>query len=426
MREIKCAVFDLDGTLTQSEEGIFNCVRYALDQMGMPQHDEAVMRRFVGPPLGWSFREYSGMNEAQVEQALKLFRKRYNDVGLFENQVYPGIRRLLRTLKQEGWYVAVATGKPEIPAKRILAYFHLDRYFDRIVGTHEHQAAEKKEMIINALPEKWDEAWMIGDRSFDVDGGRAVGIHTIGVGYGYGTEEELRGCGCDHYAETVQDVMDILCPGAKAPKGYFVSMEGLDGAGKSTQIALLTQELERFGFEVKHSREPGGCPVAEKIRDLLLDRENAAMAPMTEALLYAASRAQHVREVIRPTLAEGKLLLCDRFVDSSVAYQGGGRQLGVEQVLAMNEPAVDGTLPCATVYLELEHRQALKRRTAASTPDRIEMETEQFHARVEAAYHALIARDPERFVVVDAARAPEEIARDVLTGVLAKLTEAEE
>ena len=166
--------------------------------------------------------------------------------------------------------------------------------------------------------------------------------------------------------------------------------------------------------------------MAEKIRDLLLDRENAAMAPVTEVLLYAASRAQHVREVIRPTLAEGKLLLCDRFVDSSVAYQGGGRQLGVEQVLAMNEPAVDGTLPCATVYLELEHRQALKRRTAASTPDRIEMETEQFHARVEAAYHALIARDPERFVVVDAARTPEEIARDVLTGVLAKLTEAEE
>ncbi len=202
-------------------------------------------------------------------------------------------------------------------------------------------------------------------------------------------------------------------------------MEGLDGSGKTTQIEMLTQSLTRFGFEVQHSREPGGCPVAEEIRRVILDRNNKDMEAVAEAYLYAASRAQHVRQVIRPALSAGKLLLCDRFVDSSVAYQGGGRKLGVDQVLNINASAVDGTLPTATVYLELDHVTALMRRCRATELDRIEMETEQFHARVEKAYHELIDRDPARFVVVGAARDKEAIAADVLAGVLDKLTEAE-
>ena len=425
MCEIKCAVFDLDGTLNQSEEGIFKCTQYALQEMHLPPLDEATLRKFIGPPLGWSFKEYCGMSEEEAEEALRLYRVRYNDVGLFENCVYPGVRRLLRTLKRQGWYVAMATGKPEIPARRIMKYFRLDKYFDRMVGTGEHMGADKEQLIRTALPEKWDTAWMIGDRKFDVEGGRAVGIHTIGVGYGYGTEAELREAGCEAYAETVQDVIDILCPGAPVPEGYFVSMEGLDGSGKTTQIDLLTEGLTRFGFEVQHSREPGGCPVAEEIRKVILDRNNKDMEAVAEAYLYAASRAQHVRQVIRPALSAGKLLLCDRFVDSSVAYQGGGRKLGVDRVLNINASAVDGTLPTATVYLELDHVTALMRRCKATEPDRIEMETEQFHARVEKAYHELIDRDPARFVVVDAARDKETIAAAVLAGVLDKLTEAE-
>ena len=175
-----------------------------------------------------------------------------------------------------------------------------------------------------------------------------------------------------------------------------------------------------------HSREPGGTPIGEKIREILLDRNNAEMTDMTEALLYAAGRAQHVREKIRPTVAEGKVLLCDRFLDSSVAYQGGGRQLGVDQVLAINEAAVDGMLPLATVYLDLDHRASLKRRSAASELDRLEMEKEEFHARVEEGYHALIARNPERYVVVDARGDRDEIAKQISSEVLKKLFAAEE
>lgn len=425
MCPMKCVVFDLDGTLTQSEEGIFNCALYTADRLGVPRPDTATLRKFVGPPLKWGFQEYMGLNDEQAERALAIYRERYATIGLFENRVYPGIRRLLRTLKQEGWYVAIATGKPDIPAKRIMAHFRLERYFDRIIGTNERLGPDKPKLITEALPARYDEAWMVGDRLFDVEGGRALGIHTIGVGYGYGTEEELRQAGCEVYAPTVQDVIDTLCPGVHPSKGLFLSMEGLDGSGKSTQISLLTEGLLRYGFEVVHSREPGGCPVSEAIRQVILDRANVGMTAETEALLYAAARAQHVRQVIRPTMAAGKLLLCDRFVDSSVAYQGGGRQLGVQQVLDINAPAVDGTLPCATVYLEIGHEAALRRRASVSTPDRIEMEEEAFHARVEQAYHELINRDPGRFVVVDATRSPQAIADEVLARVLDKLTEAE-
>lgn len=422
---LKCAVFDLDGTLTQSEEGIYNCAIYAADRMGFERPDAQTLRKFVGPPLRWSFIELMGMTEEQAEQAQEIYRERYSETGLFENRVYPGIRRLLRTLKQEGWYTAIATGKPEEPARRIIQYFRLDGLFDAIVGTGDHMGPDKDKLIRTALPESYGEAWMIGDRKFDIAGGLSVGIHTIGVGYGYGSEEELRTAGCEVYCPTVQDVIDTLCPGVQPPRGHFLSMEGLDGSGKTTQMKLLTDSLERFGFEVVRSREPGGDAVAEKIRDVLLDRENTAMQTMTEAILYAAGRAQHVRTVIRPTIAQGKLLLSDRFVDSSVAYQGGGRELGVEQILAINAPAVDGTMPSATVYLDIDHQTSLSRRLAASVPDRIEMEQEAFFARIEQAFRELIRREPERFVVVDATLQPEEIGRQVFEQILDRLTREE-
>ena len=202
-------------------------------------------------------------------------------------------------------------------------------------------------------------------------------------------------------------------------------MEGPDGSGKGTQLERLTDTLDRYGFEVVRSREPGGSPIGEKIRDLLLDRANREMTAETEALLYAAGRAQHVSEVIRPALEAGKLLLSDRFVDSSVAYQGGGRRLGVDRVLAINAPAVDGTMPDRTVYLDLDHREALRRRCEASEPDRMEIEPEAFHARVEEAYHELIRRDPERFIVIPAAGEREEIAKETADRVLSWLMEEE-
>ena len=153
--------------------------------------------------------------------------------------------------------------------------------------------------------------------------------------------------------------------------------------------------------------------------------ENAGMTDETEALLYAASRAQHVREVIRPAVKAGKVVLCDRFVDSSAAYQGGGRQMGIEKILQINAPAVDGTLPDLTVYLDIDHRTAMARRCAATEPDRMEMEAESFHARVEDGYHELIRRDPKRFAVVNAEGDRDSIAAEVSGKVLAKLLEME-
>ncbi len=425
---LKCAIFDLDGTLTKSEEGIWNCVKYAARKLGFPEPDAPTLRRFIGPPLGYSFREYMDMDEAMAEKAVETYRERYNVVGLFENRVYPGVRRLFRTLKSEGWYIGVATGKPQAASERIIAHFGLERYVDRVAGPLGGHSADKVELITRALPENWrdaQEVWMVGDRKFDIEGAIGVGVRSIGVGYGYGSEEELREAGCDAYCATVQDVIDRLCPGVRVPAGAFLSIEGLDGSGKSTQIRLLTDAIDRYGFEIVHSREPGGCKVSEKIRGLLLDRENDDMEDLTEALLYAASRAQHVRQVIRPAVAAGKVLLCDRFVDSSVAYQGGGRQLGVEKVLTINAPAVDGTLPLATVYLDIDHETSLKRRAAATELDRMELAAGGFHARTEAGYRELIRRDPERFIVVDATQTPEEIGKQVAEKVIARLMEAE-
>ena len=421
----RAAIFDLDGTLTQSEEGIWNCVKHAARKLGFEEPDAPTLRKFIGPPLLYSFKEYMGMSEEMADRAVAAYRERYTTVGLFENRVYPGIRRLLRTLKANGWYVAIATGKPQSPAERIIEHFGLARYFDKLIGSSDKASADKKQLIEAVLPEVFDEAWMIGDRKFDILGGKAVGIKTIGVGYGYGSEEEHRAAGCDAYVPTVQDLIDFLCPGAQPPKGAFLSIEGLDGSGKTTQINRLTDAMDRYGFEVVHSREPGGCPISEKIREIILDKNNVEMDGVTEALLYASSRAQHVRQVIRPAIDAGKVILCDRYVDSSVAYQGGGRQLGVQRILDINAPAVDGTWPMATIYLDIDHKTSLQRRLNASEPDRLELEADSFHARVEAGYKELIARDPARFVVVDATQSPDEIARQVAEQVLSRLIDAE-
>ncbi len=425
----KCAIFDLDGTLTRSEEGIWNSVKYAAEKLGFPEPDAATLRKFIGPPLGYSFREYMGMDDATADKAVETYRERYNVVGLFENRVFPGIRRLMRTLKQEGWYIGIATGKPQTTSERVVAHFGLDKFVQKICGPTAGHGAEKVDLIKNALPEGWDaetdDIWMVGDRKFDVEGAIGAGVKSIGVGYGYGSEEELRAAGCTQYCETVADVIDFLCPGAKTPEGAFLSIEGLDGSGKGTQIRLLTDVIDRFGFELVQSREPGGCPISEKLRDIILDKNNAEMDDITEAILYAASRAQHVREVIRPAIAAGKVMLCDRFVDSSVAYQGGGRQLGVQKVLDINAPAVDGTMPMATIYLDVDHVTSMKRRAAATELDRLELAGDSFHARTEAGYRELIRRDPERFIVVDATRTPEEIGKEVAEKVIARLMEAE-
>ena len=418
-------LFDLDGTLTRSEEGITNCAKYVAERTGLPVPDMETLRKFIGPPLTWSFREYMGMSPEEAEQAVAIYRERYNTVGLFENRVYPGVRFALRALKKAGAHLGVVTGKPIGPTKRILEHFGLMKWMESVVSASDNRA-EKEHLIREALPADAEEVWMVGDRRFDMEGGAAAGVHTLGVTYGYGSEEELVSSGAERIAHTPREIAEILCPEATDIPGAFLAMEGPDGSGKGTQLARLSDALDRWGFEVEHTREPGGTPIGEKIREILLDRENAAMTAETEALLYAASRAQHVREKIRPAVAAGKVVLCDRFLDSSVAYQGGGRQLGIDEVLAINAPAVDGTLPDMTVYLDIDHRTAMARRCAASEPDRLEMEADSFHARVEEGYHRLIARNPERFAVVDAGKSREEIAAEITEKVISKLSEMEE
>jgi dTMP kinase len=190
----------------------------------------------------------------------------------------------------------------------------------------------------------------------------------------------------------------------------FVSFEGVDGSGKSTQAEILVAHLRAGGREVVHTREPGGTPLGESIRGLLLGGED--MAPWAEAALFAAARAELVAEVIGPALDHGAWVVCDRYVDSSLAYQGIARGLGVDEVLELNLPAVGGRLPDRTFVLLLDAAAAARR--LGSARDRIEREGDDFRARVNDAYAELARRFPERIVALDGALPVDEIARAVV------------
>ena len=188
----------------------------------------------------------------------------------------------------------------------------------------------------------------------------------------------------------------------------FVTFEGADGSGKSTQAELLRQALAAEGRDVVLTREPGGTELGERVRALLLD--GPEMTAWAEAALFAASRAQHAEEVIRPALARGAYVVCDRYVDSSLAYQGIARGLGVDEVLELNLVATRGLLPDVTFVLLLDPRVARSRWTEA---DRLEREGEELQVKVDAAYRELANRFPERIVAVDASGGRDEIAREV-------------
>jgi len=193
----------------------------------------------------------------------------------------------------------------------------------------------------------------------------------------------------------------------------FISFEGLDGCGKTTQAAMLADALELEGREVVRVREPGGTPTGERIRELLLDPA-ASIGPAAEALLYAAARAQLVEDVIGPALARGSAVIADRFIDSSLAYQGVARGLGLERILAVNQLATGGLMPHVTLLLRLDADEASRRRGTA--PDRIEAEHAVFHAAVAGGFEAAAARFPKRIRIVDAAGPPR--------AVLARVREA--
>lgn len=203
-----------------------------------------------------------------------------------------------------------------------------------------------------------------------------------------------------------------------SPRGYFVAFEGGEGAGKSTQESLLAGALADRGYSVVRTREPGGTPAAEAIREVVLSRRFEGLDARAEALLYAAARGEHVARVIRPALDRGDVVVCDRYLDSSVAYQGYGRDLGPAHIEGLSLWATQGLLPDLSVLLDVDPRAGLGRFTER---DRLEAEPVEFHDRVRAGFLAVAANAPDRYLVLAADQPVETIAATVLQRVQADL-----
>ena len=202
------------------------------------------------------------------------------------------------------------------------------------------------------------------------------------------------------------------------PAGLFIAFEGGDGAGKSTQAEKLTAALEAAGRTVVRTREPGGTPVGEQLRSLVLEHGNGEIDARTEALIFAASRAAHVAQVIRPAVERGEIVVCDRFIDSSVASQGSGRALGTEEVRQLNIWATEGFSPDLTVLLDVDPEQGRLRRTANDAEeDRMESEPDAFHLRIRRTFLEQARNNPERYLVLDAGRPVDELAGTILARV---------
>lgn len=200
--------------------------------------------------------------------------------------------------------------------------------------------------------------------------------------------------------------------------GLFIAFEGGDGAGKSTQARLLADALTARGLTVLQTREPGGTPIGEKLRSLVLDHGHGHIDAHTEALIFAASRAAHATQVIRPALDRGDIVLTDRYIDSSVAYQGAGRDLGEDAVRTLNEWATSGLQPHLTVLLDVDPAVGRQRRTAGdAAEDRLESEADEFHARIRAAFLDLAANRPDGYLVLPAHLTVAELAARILERV---------
>jgi dTMP kinase len=202
----------------------------------------------------------------------------------------------------------------------------------------------------------------------------------------------------------------------------FVTFEGPEGSGKTSQIPLLSAYLQQQGFVVVTTREPGGTAIGDQIRSCLHDVSNTAMVPVTEVLLYSASRAQLVAEIIRPALAESRIVLCDRFADSTLAYQGYGRGLDVSDLAHITRVATGGLKPDLTLLLDIEVKRGLDRRQVGGEEmNRLDLETMAFHRRVRQGYHELAAAEPARWVVVDADRPFDAVQVELREIILSRL-----
>lgn len=200
-------------------------------------------------------------------------------------------------------------------------------------------------------------------------------------------------------------------------QGLFISMEGPDGAGKSTQIQLLQDYLKDKGYETIITREPGGTAISEAVRQIILNKEYKEMCEKTELLLYAAARAQLVNEVIRPALNAGKAVICDRFVESSVVYQGIARGIGIDKVYAVNDYALEGLRPQLTILLDLDAEEGLHRKKNQAELDRMEAEGLEFHQKVVEGYRLLAEREKERIMRISATLPKEDIHAKIVLAI---------
>ncbi|MCH5180083.1 MAG: dTMP kinase [Erysipelotrichales bacterium] len=203
----------------------------------------------------------------------------------------------------------------------------------------------------------------------------------------------------------------------------FITFEGPEGSGKTTVANIIVTKLEKLGFKVVHTREPGGTPIAEAIRNVILDKKNTNLDPRAEALLYAASRRQHLIEKVWPALKEGKIVVCDRFLDSSLAYQGGARELGVDNILSVNMFATEGTFPDLTLLFDIAPEDGLKRIAANANREvnRLDLEKIDFHKKVRESFLELANKYQERFVVIDANKPLEEVVENTWLEIEKKL-----
>ncbi len=203
----------------------------------------------------------------------------------------------------------------------------------------------------------------------------------------------------------------------------FITIEGPEGSGKTTATNRVVEELIKRGYDVVRTREPGGTPIAEQIRNVILDKQNTAMDPRAEALLYAAARRQHLVEKIWPATKEGKLVICDRYIDSSLAYQGGARGLGIQEIIDINMFATDNTWPDLTILFDIEPEIGLARiaKNSDREVNRLDLEKIEFHKKVRETFLLLAKKQPERFIVIDASKDPDTVFKNTLEAILPRI-----
>ncbi|MGE7609917.1 dTMP kinase [Peribacillus frigoritolerans] len=209
-------------------------------------------------------------------------------------------------------------------------------------------------------------------------------------------------------------------------RGIFITMEGPEGAGKTTITQMLGKALKQEGYQILLTREPGGVPISEQIREVILNKDNTAMDSRTEALLYAAARRQHLVEVVMPELERGGIVLCDRFIDSSLAYQGHARGLDIEEVYNINKFAIGDMMPDATLFFDIDPEEGLRRiqSNGEREVNRLDLEALDFHKKVCEGYQFIINRWKERFIIVDAGRTIDEVFEETKASLLDFLAKA--